>query len=88
MSDTYPISTLMDPSVKLTRHARGTLSDKDAKRLSLVPYRTLVGLLLYVSMGTCPDISFVVQQLTQFLDCYTLVHWEAVKHVVQYLKGT
>jgi Reverse transcriptase (RNA-dependent DNA polymerase) len=88
MSDAYPVSTPMDPGVKLTRHARGTLSDEDAKRLSLVPYRALVGSLLYVSMGTRPDISFAVQQLTQFLDCYTLTHWEAAKRIVQYLKGT
>jgi hypothetical protein len=78
----------MDPGVKLTRHAHGTLSDEDAKRLSLVPYRALVGSLLYVSMGTRPDILFAVQQLTQFLDCYTLTHWEAAKRVVRYLKGT
>jgi Reverse transcriptase (RNA-dependent DNA polymerase) len=88
LSDAYPVSTPMDPGVKLSRVSPGPVSEEAAKRLALVPYRALVGSLLYVSMGTHPDISFAVQQLSQFLDCYNLTHWEAAKRVVHYLKGT
>ncbi|KDR64927.1 hypothetical protein GALMADRAFT_82513, partial [Galerina marginata CBS 339.88] len=35
-----------------------------------------------------PDISYAVQQLSQFLDAYTYMHWYAAVWVVQYLKGT
>ncbi|XP_020549143.1 uncharacterized protein LOC110011896 [Sesamum indicum] len=50
------------------------------------PYRRLVGRLLYLSF-TRPDISFVVQQLSQFLQAPRTSHWSAALHVLRYLKG-
>lgn len=43
---------------------------------------------MYLAIGTCPDIALAVQQLSQFLDCYSLIHWDAAKQVMRYLKGT
>ncbi|KAL0366828.1 UNVERIFIED_CONTAM: Retrovirus-related Pol polyprotein from transposon RE1 [Sesamum radiatum] len=51
------------------------------------PYRRLVGRLLYLGF-TRPDISFAVQQLSQFLQRPCESHWQAALHVVRYLKGT
>jgi hypothetical protein len=31
-----------------------------------VPYHTAVRLLMYASLGTCPDISFAIQTLSHF----------------------
>ena len=56
--------------------------------MSKTPYRELVGSLMYLAIGTRPDIVFTVNQLCRFLDCYGKVHWEAAKRVVRYLKGT
>jgi hypothetical protein len=53
-----------------------------------VPYREAVGSLNWASVGTRPDISFVVGTLSQFLENPGEVHWEAVKRVFRYLKGT
>lgn len=52
------------------------------------PYRSLIGSLMYLAIGTRPDISYAVQQLCKFLDSYGPAHWEAAKRVVRYLKGT
>jgi hypothetical protein len=52
------------------------------------PYRSLVGSLMYIAVGTRPDISYAVGRLSAFLDCYRLEHWEAAICVVWYLKGT
>ena len=41
-----------------------------------------------MSIGTCPDISYAVQQLSQFLNSYAYGHWNTALQVVQYLKGT
>jgi len=46
------------------------------------------GCLVYVSMGTRPDIAYAVSRLSCFLDCYRLEHWNAAVRVVRYLKGT
>ena len=53
-----------------------------------VPYREAVGSLMYASMGTRPDITFAVSTVAQFLENPGAAHWEAVKHIFRYLKGT
>ena len=87
-SDSCTVSTPMDPGLKLRRVDKSSLSKQDVERLTKVPYRSLVGCLIYLAVGTRPDISYSVQQLSQFLDCYSYAHWNAAIRVVQYLKGT
>jgi hypothetical protein len=53
-----------------------------------VPYREAVGSLMYAAMGTRPDITFGVTTIAQFMDNPGWVHWEAVKRIFRYLKGT
>ena len=91
-TDANPISTPMDPSVakSLTRPSPSDppVSDNDSHDLACIPYRSLVSSLMYLAVGTRPDISFAVARLCQFLDCYRRVHWNAAIHVVRYLKST
>ena len=86
--DSYPINSPMDPGLKLRRPDKKGISSEDRYRLDKLPYRSLVGCLIYLSIGTRPDISYAVQQLSQFLDSYTYAHWNAALRVVRYLKGT
>ena len=86
--DSYPINSPMDPGLKLRRPDKKGISSEDRYRLDKLPYRSLVGCLIYLSIGTRPDISYAVQQLLQFLDSYTYAHWNAALQVVRYLKGT
>ena len=50
--------------------------------------RSLVGALIYLTIGTRPDIDYAFQQLSQFLDCYSFNHWNTAIRIVRYLKGT
>lgn len=40
-----------------------------------VPYRQLIGSLMYLAVGTRADISFVVSALSQFLENPSELHW-------------
>ncbi|TFY52170.1 hypothetical protein EVJ58_g10162 [Rhodofomes roseus] len=53
-----------------------------------VPYREAVGLLMYASLGTRPDITYAVSVLARFSQNPGRAHWEAVKRVFRYLAGT
>jgi hypothetical protein len=53
-----------------------------------VPYREAVGSLLYLATGTRPDISYAVSVVSQVLSKPTKRHWEMVKRIMRYLKGT
>ena len=48
----------------------------------------MVGALNWVVVATRPDIAFAVGKLAQFMKNPGCIHWEAVKHVLWYLKGT
>ena len=83
MTDSKPVSTPMDVNTKLTRTEEEP-SDEE-KRL---PYRELVGALMYLAVATRPDIAFSVSALSQFNTNYRQIHWSAAKRVLRYLKGT
>ncbi|CAL1372394.1 unnamed protein product [Linum trigynum] len=50
-------------------------------------YRSIVGGLQYLSF-TRPDISFVVNHVSQFMHRPTDAHWLAVKRILRYLQGS
>ncbi|CAH9127456.1 unnamed protein product [Cuscuta epithymum] len=50
-------------------------------------YRRTLGLLQYLSF-TQPDISFAVNRLSEFMHAPTETHWQGVKRILRYLKGT
>ena len=69
-----PVSVPMDPGLKLQWVTHTSLPATDQDELSKLPYRSLIGCLLYLAVRTCPDISYAIQKLSQFLDTYSYVH--------------
>ena len=51
-------------------------------------YKSAVGMLLYLSGWTRPDITFAVSSVARFCSKPTKQHWVAVKRILRYLKGT
>ncbi|SGY18601.1 BQ5605_C018g08804 [Microbotryum silenes-dioicae] len=51
-------------------------------------YLQAIGSLLYISLGTRPDIAFAVSYLARFANNPGQRHWIAVKHVLRYLRAT
>ena len=53
-----------------------------------IPYINAVGSLLYLAILTCPDIAYAASVLARFNSNSGMAHWNAVKHLFRYLKGT
>ena len=53
-----------------------------------LPYRELIGCLLWISMGTRPDISYAVNQCARYSSDPKPDHWTACLRILRYLKGT
>ena len=53
-----------------------------------VPYASAVGSLMYAMVCTRPDIGYVVGVVSRFMSNPSKEHWNAVKWILWYLKGT
>ena len=53
-----------------------------------VPYLNAIGALMYLTNCTRPDISFAVNLLARFSSSPTKRHWNGIKHIFRYLRGT
>ncbi|HEY0433295.1 MAG TPA: reverse transcriptase domain-containing protein [Chitinophagaceae bacterium] len=88
MSDCKPVTTPMDPNVKLTKtDAKNETDPKNEKPLKKV-YQQAVGSLMYAMLGTRPDIAFAVSAVSRYSANPSPTHWTAVKRIFRYLKGT
>src|SRR5260370_7723409 len=64
------------------------MSQEEKDYMSSIPYLSAVGSLMYLAIGTRPDIAFAVGLLSRFNSCPAKVHWNAIQHVFKYLRGT
>ncbi|GKA76472.1 retrovirus-related pol polyprotein from transposon RE1 [Tanacetum coccineum] len=67
--------------------ANEILSTHGDKYTDPTSYRSLVGALQYLTI-TRPDISYAVNQVSQFLQSPTTTHMQQVKRILRYVKGT
>ena len=82
MYDSKPVSTPVNPDVKLVAYEK----TDDVRNQKL--YQAVVGSLLYLSNKTRPDIAYAVSCVSRFCVKPTKEHWTAVKRILRYLKGT
>ena len=78
--DCKEMATPMESNLKL-------LSDASFESIDSRMYRQMIGSLMYLK-NTSPDISFMVNTLSQFLTDPGHVHLIVANHVLRYLKGT
>lgn len=51
-------------------------------------YQQRIGSMMFAMVYTRPDIAFIVGRLSQYMTCPTVVHAQAVKRVLRYLRTT
>ena len=77
----------MDSNLRLTS-AQSPSTTEEIARMHNIPYHEAIGSLMYASLGTRPDITYAVQTVSRFSINPGIEHWEAVKRIFKYLKGT
>ena len=87
MADCKPISTPMEPGLRLSR-TQSPQNAQEAATMRQTPYLSAVGALMYLATTTRPDIAYTVGVLARFNSNPGWTHWLAVKHLLRYIKGT
>ena len=80
MIDCKPMSTPMDPNVRLQEDEGKDLED-------VTMYRQLVGSLIYLTLIQ-PYISYPVGVVSRYMSNPKKPHLDAVKRILKYIKGT
>lgn len=63
-------------------------SAEEKEYMSRVPYASAVGSLMYAMVCTRPDLAHAVSVVSRFMGDPGKEHWQAVKRIFRYLKGT
>jgi hypothetical protein len=63
-------------------------NESDQKAFNRTQYQSFVGLLLYIAITARPDIATAVSSVGRFSHNPGVAHWNAVLHILRYLKGT
>ncbi|CAJ2658330.1 unnamed protein product [Trifolium pratense] len=88
MSKAKPVSTPLAGHLKLSSEQCPT-SEKDKEDMKKkIPYASAVGSLMYAMVCTRPDIAHAVGVVSRFLSNPGKDHWQAVKWILRYLRGT
>ena len=80
-------NTPLGTHLKLSKK-KSSQTDEEERYMSRVPYASAVGSLMYAMVCTRPDIAHAVGVVSRFLSNPSKEHWEGVKWILRYLKGT
>ncbi|GJT46274.1 retrovirus-related pol polyprotein from transposon TNT 1-94 [Tanacetum coccineum] len=87
MQDCKPISTPFPTDVKLSSKMSPS-NEKERMEMSRVPYASAVGSLMFAMICTRPDIAHAVGVVSRYMAEPGRGHWDAVKRILRYIKGT
>jgi len=88
MNDARPIATPLDLDTKLLAGTKTDGEDNQIKSVPIEAYQSAVGSLMYVMLGTRPDIAYAIGLVNQFNHSPRWNHWLAVKRIFRYLGAT
>jgi hypothetical protein len=72
----------MDESPHYFKTQMSKQGTAEALQMSTLPYRELIGSLLWISNGTRPDIAFAVNTLSKFTNTPGLTHWRVALRIL------
>ena len=88
MQDCNSTKVPMDPGFEMHNKDALELTKEEKLNLERTPYINLVGELLWLARCCRPDIYLAVCVLARYSSAFSRRHWNALKHILKYLKGT
>lgn len=76
------------PINSTTKFIKTGVAKSEVSKSVDVPYREAIGSLMYLMIGSRPDIACSINILSRFCEDPKLPHWLAVKTVLKYINGT
>ncbi|XP_037826171.1 secreted RxLR effector protein 161-like [Lucilia sericata] len=87
MDDCKPISTPLDINQKISKDMCPQTKE-ESDDMKTIPYQEAIGSIMYAAQVSRPDVSFAVGALARYNNNPGKAHWQAVKRIMRYLKGT
>ncbi|RVW80140.1 Retrovirus-related Pol polyprotein from transposon TNT 1-94 [Vitis vinifera] len=87
MNEAKPVSTPLGSHFKLSKE-QSPKTEEERDHMSKVPYASAIGSLMYAMVCTRSDIAHAVGVVSRFMSRPGKQHWEAVKWILRYLKGS
>ena len=81
------ISVPLESGVKYSKE-QGASNEAEAERMQAVPYKEAIGSLMYLMVCTRMDLAAAIGVFSRFMQSPGVDHWEGVKKVLRYLRGT
>lgn len=87
MSNAKSVRTPLASHFRLTKE-QTPKTEEERNFMAKVPYASAIGSLMYAMVCTRPDIAHAVGAVSRFMTNPGKQHWEAVKWILRYLRGT
>ena len=87
MNEVKPVSTPLGSHFKLSKE-QSSKTEEERDHMSKVFYASAIGSLMYDIVCTRPDIAHTMGVVSRFMSRPGKQHWEAVKWILRYLKGS
>uniref|UniRef100_A0A803N377 Reverse transcriptase Ty1/copia-type domain-containing protein n=1 Tax=Chenopodium quinoa TaxID=63459 RepID=A0A803N377_CHEQI len=87
MMHAKPVSTPLGSHFKLSKELCPQ-SKEEEKDMAHIPYTSAVGSVMYSMVCSRPDIAHAVSMVSRYMSRPGKVHWEVVKWLLRYFKGT
>ena len=87
MNEAKPMSMPLGSYFKLSKE-QSPKTKEERDHMNKVPYASAIGSLMYVMVCTRPNIAHVVRVVSRFMSRPGKQHWETVKWILRYLRGS
>ena len=89
MDKAHPLSSLMVVLSLDVKNDSFRSCENDEELLGPeIPYLSVIGALMYLANCIRPDIAFSANLLARYSSTPTRRHWNGIKHILRYLRGT